>query len=152
MFRKFAWAATLLGAICFGEPLMSPNGLSGYVRDPFVMLVLDADTGRPVPHLRMTTDNGIVCFTRPDGAVNWTEGSLMNRGVHFAVRDDQQQFANTDATVHVTRGGVATLTVRRRTDLSFVPSIATQPSPQCLQEPGRFWSSHEDWREHHHTQ
>ena len=118
MVRKLVWAAVLLAAICFGEPLMSPNGLSGHVRDPFVMLVVDADTGRPVPHLRMTTDNGIVCFTRPDGAVNWTEGSLMNRSVHFAVRDDQQQFANVDATVHVTSGGAATLTVRRLHHLS----------------------------------
>jgi hypothetical protein len=115
MLAKLGWSAALLAAICFGEPLMSPAGLSGSVRRPFVTLVVDAETGRPLSHLRITTDNGIVCFTRPDGEANWTEGSLMNRGVRFAVQDDERQFANADATLHVTSGGAATIAVRRRT-------------------------------------
>jgi len=114
MVIKIVWAAVLLGAICFGEPLMSTAGLSGSVGVPFVLHVVDADTGLDVPHLRITTDNGITCFTQANGVVNWTEGSLMNRGVHFAVRDDQQNFDGLDATLNVTSGGTATLAVQRR--------------------------------------
>ena len=75
---------------------------------------MDARTGIGVPFLRITTDNGIVCYTRLDGQVTWAESSLMSRGVHFEVSDESNRFVSADATLRVTHGGRAELTVQRR--------------------------------------
>ncbi|HEY6361738.1 MAG TPA: hypothetical protein VIX63_11570 [Vicinamibacterales bacterium] len=63
--------------------------------------------------VRVVTDNGIVCFTRPDGQVSWSESSLMRRAVRFDIQDERKRFDDMSATLRFTRGGHATVTVHR---------------------------------------
>jgi hypothetical protein len=109
MAKKFflPLSIALIGLTFPGEPSLE--------RAPFKMRVVDEQTGLGVPHLRVTTDNGIVCYTRADGDVIWTESSLMSRGVRFEIKDERNQFDNVGATLAVTHGGQAALKVHRRT-------------------------------------
>jgi hypothetical protein len=78
------------------------------------MRVVDEQTGVGVPNLRVSTDNGIICYTRANGDVIWTESSLMSRGVRFEIKDDGNQFVNVGVRLRVTPGGQAALKVHRR--------------------------------------
>jgi hypothetical protein len=51
---------------------------------PFTLTVVDA-SGRAVPYVQVSSDNGIVCYANDRGDVSWSESSLMNRRVHFSV-------------------------------------------------------------------
>jgi hypothetical protein len=51
------------------------------------MQVVDAHTAKGVPGIKVTTDNGIVCYTDFAGNVRWNERSLMNRVVTFRIGD-----------------------------------------------------------------
>ena len=84
------------------------------VPTPFTIQVVDEQTGQAVPNLRVTTDNGIVCYTRDNGDVAWRESSLMGRDVGFTIKDRRNQFDKLGATLQVTPGGQATLKVHRR--------------------------------------
>ena len=79
------------------------------------MRVVDEQTGVGVPNLRITTDNGIVCYTRANGDVTWTESSLMSRDVRFEIKDERKNQFDIGATLRVTPGGQAVLKVHRRT-------------------------------------
>jgi len=92
----------LLGSMFLGVPA------------PFTMRVVDDETGAAVPGLRVTTDNGIVCYTQRNGDVLWTEWSLMNRRVRFEVNDKNNRFDAIGVTLGVTYGGQAALKVHRR--------------------------------------
>jgi len=92
----------LLGSMFLGAPA------------PFTIRVVDERTGVGVPGLRVTTDNGIVCYTRPNGEVLWEESSLMDRGVRFEIRDEKNQFDGFGATLRVMYGGQAALKVHRQ--------------------------------------
>jgi hypothetical protein len=76
----------------------------------FLFRVVDARTGRGISHVRLTSDNGIVCYTHADGSVAWTEDSLMDRDVHLGV---ESASVETGLTVRVTRGGRTELAIRR---------------------------------------
>ena len=92
----------LLGSMFLGAPA------------PFTIRVVDERTGVGVPGLRVTTDNGIVCYTRHNGEVLWEESSLMDRGVRFEIRDEKNQFDGFGATLRVMYGGQAALKVHRQ--------------------------------------
>src|SRR2546421_10415662 len=82
----------LLGSMFLGAPA------------PFTIRVVDDQTGAAVQGLRVTTDNGIVCYTRRNGDVRWTEWSLMNRRVRFEVKDKNNRFDTVGITLGVTYG------------------------------------------------
>ena len=103
--RAFAYPLLLVGTWIIGEPLLSPA--------PFTMRVVDAQTGRGVHGLRVTTDNGIVCYSLPDGTLMWGEYTLMSRDVHFTIQDETNRFKATEAMLLVTHGGKAAVTLNR---------------------------------------
>lgn len=70
--------------------------------NPFQMRIVDQQTGQGLPHLRLTSDNGLVCYTRADGSVLWTESSLMDRDVSFRI---DAPGASRSLKVRVTPGG-----------------------------------------------
>ena len=51
---------------------------------PFYMRIVDRQ-GEGVPGVQVVSDNGIVCHTRADGSIHWTERSLMDRDVRFRI-------------------------------------------------------------------
>lgn len=79
---------------------------------PFTMHVID-ETGRDAAGVRITTDNGIVCFTRLDGKASWTELSLLRRAVSVHVRDDYHRYTDAAARLQFASGGHGTVTVHR---------------------------------------
>jgi hypothetical protein len=81
---------------------------------PFTMLVVDEQTGLGVPNLRVTTNHGIVCYTRDNGDVIWTEPSLMNQEVRFEIKDERNQFDGGVTTLQVMPGGQVAVKVHRR--------------------------------------
>ena len=94
------FAATLLAAASvFAEPI------SGRA---FTLRVVDARTGIGVHGVRITTDNGIVCYTLLDGSAGFNESSLMGRIVRFTVQDLRLQSNTLDTTLDVRRCGSAT--------------------------------------------
>ena len=84
---------------------------------PFTMHVVD-EAGRDVAGARIITDNGIVCFTRLDGRVSWTELSLLRRAVRVEVRDDYGRHAYTSARLHFDSGGQGTVSMHRTSPTS----------------------------------
>jgi hypothetical protein len=101
--------ALFIGGTVFGEPLLDPT--------PFTMRVVD-DAGHGVAGLRIVTDNGIVCFTRLDGNVSWSESSLMRRDVRVDVQDQSHIYDDAAATRHFKRGGKTTIVVHHTSGTS----------------------------------
>jgi hypothetical protein len=77
---------------------------------PFQLRIVDQQTGQGLPHVRLTSDNGLVCYTRPDGSVPWTETSLMGRDVAFQI---DVPGAQRTVRVRVIPGGRAEVLVTR---------------------------------------
>ena len=73
----------------------------GGTTSPFLMRILD-EQGQGLPNIRVVSDNGIVCHTRADGSVRWTERSVMNRDVRFRMDSPS---GRRDVTLHPTPGG-----------------------------------------------
>lgn len=78
--------------------------------NPFQMHIVDQLTGQGISHVRLTSDNGIVCYTRVDGSVLWTESALMDRDVSFRV---ETSAAQRTVTVRVIPGGHAKVAITR---------------------------------------
>ena len=74
----------------------------GGTSNPFFMRIVDQQ-GQGVPNTRVVSDNGIVCHTRADGSVRWTEFSVIN---HERFRLDWPKGCR-DVTLHPTVGGRA---------------------------------------------
>ena len=71
----------------------------------FRLTIVDANTGHGGPGVPVRSDNGILCHTRSNGEIAWTELSLMDRDVRFTIdRPDGKPDA---VTLHVTRGNRA---------------------------------------------
>jgi hypothetical protein len=77
---------------------------------PFVMRIVDQETGEGISHARLISDNGIVCFTRADGSVLWTESALMDRDVSFRIETPAGQRT---VTVRVKPNGHAVVQMAR---------------------------------------
>jgi hypothetical protein len=97
-----AFTAIVLGSMFLGAPA------------PFTMRVVDADTGVRVAGLRVTTDNGLICYTLNNGAASWPEWSLMGRHVRFALHDSANRYADATIAVGVSFGGRSELKVHRQ--------------------------------------
>lgn len=78
--------------------------------NPFQMRIVDQETGEGIAHVRLTSDSGIVCYTRADGSVLWTESALMDRNVSFRIETSAAQRA---VTVCVNPGGHAEVAIPR---------------------------------------
>jgi hypothetical protein len=78
--------------------------------NPFQMRIVDQGTGEGISHVRLTSDNGLVCYTRADGSVLWTESALMNRDVSFRIETSGAQHA---LTVRVDPGGHVKVAIPR---------------------------------------
>jgi hypothetical protein len=103
LIRIAAGLAVLLFFLPFDA---SPNNSAW--ANPFQMRVVD-QTGHGVPQVKLTSDNGIVCYTRLDGSVLWTESSLMDRDVKFRIEKSGTQ---TTATLRVVEGGHAEVAIQ----------------------------------------
>jgi hypothetical protein len=57
----------------------------GSMPQPFRMRIVDRH-GHGIPKVRVISDNAIVCHTRADGSILWTERSLMDREVRFWIQ------------------------------------------------------------------
>jgi len=77
---------------------------------PFRMRVVDQQTRQGLSGVRLTSDNGLVCYTRADGSVLWTESALMDRDVSFRVDSSTSRDI---VSVHVVPGGFAEIAVTR---------------------------------------
>jgi hypothetical protein len=77
--------------------------------NPFMMRIVDAESGEGLSRVRVTSDEGYVCYTRADGSVLWTESSLMGRDVRFRI---DTVGAKNVVTAHVTPGGHAQFKVQ----------------------------------------
>jgi len=76
--------------------------------NPFQMRLVDQATGKGLAHVRLTSDNGIVCYTRADGSVLWSESALMDRDVSFRI---ETSAAQRTVTVRVKPGGHAEVAI-----------------------------------------
>jgi len=102
--------------LCFPILLMggshSPSGpQSSSPQLPFQISIVDQRTGEGVPNVQLIAHNRIVCYTRSDGSVMWTESSLMDRDVYFSVKSETHRLPDDGAMLHMTRGGRAELKV-----------------------------------------
>jgi hypothetical protein len=99
-------------------PFQASPGEGGMPR-PFRMRVVDGH-GEGIPGVRVVSDNGIVCHTRADGSIHWTERSLMDRDVRFRI--EAAGGVRTTATYHVTSDG--------RTEIALPNKSASVDRPQ----------------------
>jgi hypothetical protein len=102
LIRAFAVLPVLLVFLPF-QATPSP----GAVEKPFHMRVLGPD-GEAVAGLRVVSDDGIVCTTKADGSVHWTELSIMNRDVTFRISGPN---VSTKVRLRPTPGGQSEVTV-----------------------------------------
>ena len=102
---------TLLAALFAAVSLILLAPLSSVarsgVRTPFEMRIVDPETGEGVYGIAVRSDNGILCHSRVDGVVNWTESSVMNRNTRFTV-DGRMK-----VTIRPTPGGHAEIRLTR---------------------------------------
>jgi hypothetical protein len=97
-----------LAVLLFFLPFTASPSNSAWA-NPFQMRVVD-QTGHGLAHVKVTSDNDIVCYTRADGSVLWTESSLMDRDVTFRVASPGTP---TVTTVRVVEGGKTEVAIRR---------------------------------------
>ena len=86
MIRMLGVAPVVALFLLFGS---APNNSAW--ANPFQMRLVDQETGKGLAHVRLTSDNGIVCYTRADGSVLWTESALMDRDVSFRIETSAAQ-------------------------------------------------------------
>lgn len=85
---------------------------------PFTIKVVDAETGRGIPLVELTTTNKIKLYTDSAGYVAFNEPGLMNQSVFFSLFSHGYQvepdfFGNRGQAVDVVPGGSVTLTMNR---------------------------------------
>jgi hypothetical protein len=104
LIRTFAGLAVLVSFLPF-----SASPANSAWANPFMMRIVDAQSGEGLSRVRVTSDEGYVCYTRADGSVLWTESSLMGRDVRFRI---DGAGARNVVTAHVIPGGHAQFTVQ----------------------------------------
>jgi hypothetical protein len=90
-------------------PLVAVYGASDY----FQMKIIDQQTGRGVPLVRLTTNNHIVCYTDSNGIVAWNEPGLMEQEVYFSIDSPGYRFPGGGKAIRVTHSGQVELKIRR---------------------------------------
>ncbi len=104
----------LLAGVVFAESILA---------QPFTMRVVD-EFGHGISHVRVVTDNSIVCYSLLDGTLRWSESSVMRRSVQFSIHDYAHRFEGTVATMHVKRGSVAVVTLERNVSAAEIRAPA----------------------------
>lgn len=93
--------------------LLSPIAYRSFAHvppeDAFRMKVVDQSTGEGVPGVAVRSDDGILCHTRSNGEIGWTELNLMDRDVRFTI--DPLNGKREDVTLRVTRGDRAQIRI-----------------------------------------
>jgi hypothetical protein len=89
-------------------PFQASPGESGMPHS-FHMRIVDG-RGEGIPGVRVVSDNGIVCHTRADGSIHWTERSLMDRDVRFRI---EAADLRTTVRYHVTSDGRTEIALRK---------------------------------------
>lgn len=109
---KFKWAFVLLPLL-----LLSPLVTYRYParRPPFRIRIIDAQSQRGLPNVRVIADNRITCYTNSDGVVRWGELDLMDRDIHFSIHREGYWFPNRETTLRVTHGDSVELAVQPST-------------------------------------
>ncbi|OMF53880.1 hypothetical protein BK138_18085 [Paenibacillus rhizosphaerae] len=88
------------------------------VQEPFMIKVVDAETGRGIPLVELKTTNNILYYTDSAGVVAFDEPGLMDTTVFFHMSSDGYEipadmFGNRGQAVEVTPGGSVTLQMNR---------------------------------------
>ncbi|PQP90714.1 hypothetical protein CPT76_06290 [Paenibacillus sp. AR247] len=88
------------------------------VQEPFMIKIVDAETGRGIPLVELKTTNNILYYTDSAGVVAFDEPGLMDTTVFFHMSSDGYEipadmFGNRGQAVEVTPGGSVTLQMNR---------------------------------------
>ncbi|MBB3127964.1 hypothetical protein FHS19_002618 [Paenibacillus rhizosphaerae] len=88
------------------------------VQEPFMIKVVDAETGRGIPLVELKTTNNILYYTDSAGVVAFDEPGLMDTTVFFHMSSDGYEipadmFGNRGQAVEITPGGSVTLQMNR---------------------------------------
>jgi len=82
---------------------------------PYNIRVIDEETGWGIPNVRVTADSGVSYQTLPNGnLLIWGPASILNRTVRFQFDAENSQFEPLTARLSVRCGGLATVTMHRR--------------------------------------
>lgn len=68
------------------EPNVSSEKMK--VQVPFMIKVVDAETGRGIPHVQLKTTNSVLYYTDSAGIVAFDEPGLMDQTVFFHISSD----------------------------------------------------------------
>jgi hypothetical protein len=79
--------------------------------DVYTIQVVDSETGRGVPLVELTPQNGQTVFTDSNGIVAFAQQSLMNQNVSFGLRS--YGYASENNMLHPTNGGSDQLNIDR---------------------------------------
>ncbi len=98
--------------------IVAPPVVAAEKADHFTITVVDEQTGRGVPLVELQTVNNLRCYTDSNGIVAFHEPGLMGQQVFFHVRSHGYEFPKDGfgyrgKALQVTRGGSATLKIRR---------------------------------------
>jgi hypothetical protein len=87
MIRRIGFVLLIIAVVVLGPPAL--------IGSAFELRIVD--DGQGVEGLVVPADNGLSCRTqRGTGACLWWASSLMGRRVHFAVRDETNQFETSE--------------------------------------------------------
>lgn len=98
------------------EPNVSSEKMK--VQVPFMIKVVDAETGRGIPHVQLKTTNSVLYYTDSAGIVAFDEPGLMDQTVFFHISSDgydipADMFGNRGQAVEVKPNGSVTLEMNR---------------------------------------
>src|SRR3954451_11812066 len=79
--------------------------------DVYTIQVIDSTTGRGVPLVELTPQNGQTVITDSNGIVAFTQQALMNQNVSFGIRS--YGYASENDLLLPTNGGSAQVTIDR---------------------------------------
>lgn len=94
------------------------NGERIVISEPFMIKVVDAETGRGIPQVQLKTTNNILYYTDSAGVVAFDEPGLMDQSVFFHLSSDgydipADMFGNRGQAVQIEPGGRVTLEMNR---------------------------------------
>ncbi len=86
--------------------------------DLFRITVIDSETGRGIPLVELTTTSKVTYITDSAGVIAFNEPGLFNQQVFFSIKSHGYEyprdgFGYAGVALHVTRGGSATVRLRR---------------------------------------
>lgn len=88
------------------------------VQEPFMIKVVDAETGRGIPLVQLKTTNNVLYYTDSAGVVAFDEPGLMDQTVFFHLSSDgydipADMFGNRGYAVQIAPGGMMTVEMNR---------------------------------------